>query len=323
MQLFADVKLDEEPQYSPEAPIKAPEAPIKVITAVVASEEIPIELERVTVVAGGDDLSVCGSILRDAKVIAFDCEGIDLCREGALSIVQLATKKYCFLFDVYQQKKEAEIVKMLKDILESDSIIKVIHDVRMDCDALLHQFGIRVTNIHDTQVFTHQFWTETSVRKNLGLNDTLKLYECRENILKDKGIYKSNPAFWATRPLCSFMTELASQDVFYLLDLYEKQVLQARSADSDGLALTRCIALCEERLAIRDQFACLVQINPMKIGLFIGRGGSNINSLISDMSSFGCHLQGLDGRGKKGLFIVYANDSQSLKLIKAKIRKYF
>ena len=44
------------------------------------------------------------------------------------------------------------VLKVLKDILEDESVTKVIHDCRQDSAALFYQFGIKLNNVLDTQV---------------------------------------------------------------------------------------------------------------------------------------------------------------------------
>lgn len=49
-------------------------------------------------------------------------------------------------------------------------------------------------------------------------------YNCKQNIERDRNVYKINPAFWATRPMTKYMIDWASGDVFSLFDLRIKQL---------------------------------------------------------------------------------------------------
>ena len=83
------------------------------------------------------------------SMIGFDCEGIDLSRGGAISLVQIANEDHSYLLDVLGCNRGDEKVLWLKKILEG-VIVKVVHDCRMDSDALYHQLGITLNHVHDT-----------------------------------------------------------------------------------------------------------------------------------------------------------------------------
>ncbi|XP_011626855.1 uncharacterized protein LOC18443662 isoform X2 [Amborella trichopoda] len=122
-------------------------------------------------------------------VIGFDCEGVDLCRHGALCIMQLAPlnnspasflyatrnmgsstymmidrainsvgstiKKLAFQDAVYLVdaiQGGQMLVQACKPALESTYVTKVVHDCKRDSEALYFQFGIRLNNVVDTQI---------------------------------------------------------------------------------------------------------------------------------------------------------------------------
>jgi exonuclease 3'-5' domain-containing protein 1 len=81
-----------------------------------------------------------------------DLEGVDLCREGSLSILTLMIyaetpdRRIC-LIDVHTLGAQAFNTsgvknKTLKDILQDKDIPKVFFDVRNDSDALFAHFGV-------------------------------------------------------------------------------------------------------------------------------------------------------------------------------------
>lgn len=91
--------------------------------------------------------------------IYIDLEGVNLCRHGTVSIMQI----YClptectYLIDVYTLGDKCFSTpgrkgRTLKHILESGDIIKVFFDVRNDSDALYSKYQINLAGIHDLQL---------------------------------------------------------------------------------------------------------------------------------------------------------------------------
>ena len=105
----------------------------------------------VTVVECPATAERCRLALSGEKVLALDCEGVNLGRRGEVSIIQIATPSECFLLDVQGKETTAATVALAKEILEDASVCKIIHDCRVDSDALLHLLGITLKNVHDTQ----------------------------------------------------------------------------------------------------------------------------------------------------------------------------
>lgn len=155
------------------------------------------------------------AIASSTKVrVAFDCEGVNLSRLGTLELVSLFFDddsimnhegvEEVFLIDLSNDSDSTlrqERVGALKKLFESEEVTKIIHDSRMDCDVLFHHHGINVVNLHDTSCF-HGVITGC---EDKNLNDVLSYNGIHENAARDKSVYKSNPRFWATRPLTSKM----------------------------------------------------------------------------------------------------------------------
>eukprot|EP00985_Skeletonema_marinoi_P027546 scaffold22825_cov73-Skeletonema_marinoi.AAC.1 len=115
--------------------------------------------------------SLCSSDDKNAKV-AFDCEGVNLSRLGTVEIVSICfSASQVYLVD-FGKNKCPKIVEAVKKLFECSKLTKIIHDCRMDCDALYHNHGIMVNNVHDTSAF-HDF---IGYEKNKNLNDTLNYY---------------------------------------------------------------------------------------------------------------------------------------------------
>jgi len=106
-----------------------------------------------------------------------DLEGVDLCREGSLSILTLLidtgipTMRVC-LIDVHSLGLQAFNTtgikqKTLKDILQDEKIPKVFFDVRNDSDALFAHFGVALQGVEDIQLMESATRTTTRSRKYL------------------------------------------------------------------------------------------------------------------------------------------------------------
>lgn len=91
--------------------------------------------------------------------IYVDLEGVNLCRHGIISILQLYIHplQRVYLVDVLTLKDKSFATRgqsgySLKDILESRAIPKVFFDVRNDSDALYYHFKIKLQGIVDLQL---------------------------------------------------------------------------------------------------------------------------------------------------------------------------
>lgn len=105
-----------------------------------------------------ESLFVTDAIMKSAPtstgqvVISFDCEGINLGAKGLLTLIEIGTLRgEAFIFDV-QACPEVMQDGGLKTLLESDKVIKIIHDCRNDSINLYSQFNILLRNVFDTQV---------------------------------------------------------------------------------------------------------------------------------------------------------------------------
>ncbi|OBT41546.1 hypothetical protein VE00_08661 [Pseudogymnoascus sp. WSF 3629] len=91
--------------------------------------------------------------------IYIDIEGVNLCRLGSISILQILVLPCdkTYLVDVHVLKGDAfttagDTGQTLKDVLESATIPKVFFDVRNDSDALFSHFGVSLACVQDTQL---------------------------------------------------------------------------------------------------------------------------------------------------------------------------
>ena len=118
-------------------------------------------------------------------LLAMDIEGVDLGRHGIVSLIQLATREHCFVFDVQEKAIDDPLVIWLKMLLQDSNITKIVHDCRMDSDALQHCLGITMQNVHDTSSWHGVLFGEI----NAGLNNMLNKYNITQNEARDGSIY--------------------------------------------------------------------------------------------------------------------------------------
>ncbi|KAM6358591.1 piRNA biogenesis protein EXD1 isoform 3-T7 [Alca torda] len=89
--------------------------------------------------------------LKQQCVISVAGEGVNLCRYGKLSWLEIATKNRIFVFDIFFLGPQA-FKNGLQMVLEDKNILKVMHDCRWISDCLFHQYGVVLFNVFDTQV---------------------------------------------------------------------------------------------------------------------------------------------------------------------------
>ena len=173
----------------------------------------------------------CVLELKRAKVIAYDCEGVRLSRTGKITLLQIAIPKKIFLIDVMTiGGKEVFIDGGLKDIIESEEILKLAYDVRMDSDALFHQHDVVLKNVLDLQLL------DIAIRRAAGgivehlpsLSKTVsrrltnaEILVCEDLKKRVKNMYTSieDGDLWARRPLTDDARRYAALDAWVLMKL--------------------------------------------------------------------------------------------------------
>ena len=111
--------------------------------------------------------------LSAASVLALDCEGVSLgSASGKLTLVQLFDGRVPYLFDI--KKCPALLDHGLRDLLQSKEILKVIHAIQADGDAL-RSHGVSLGPVFDTQC---AFFALNGYRKNfqVGLSSFLECF---------------------------------------------------------------------------------------------------------------------------------------------------
>ncbi|XP_028578959.2 piRNA biogenesis protein EXD1 [Podarcis muralis] len=165
--------------------------------------------------------------IKKQNVCSVAAEGVNLCRHGKLSWLQIATKSKVFLFDVFLLG--ARVFKNgLQMILEDQNILKVIHDCRWLSDCLSHQYGVMLSNVFDTQVAdVLQFSVETGgflPHRISSLQDCLMRYlgmpyRCISFMEQRQRVIEENPEIWFVRPLPPALLKVLALEAAYLLPL--------------------------------------------------------------------------------------------------------
>jgi DNA polymerase I-like protein with 3'-5' exonuclease and polymerase domains len=245
--------------------------------------------------------------IENGGCVVFDCEGVNLCRVGTVELVALCFKDEkddvenpVFLVDL-MGCKNPQVKTTLKKLFESDSVEKIIHDSRMDCDALFHLHGITLRNVHDTSCF-HAVVTG---REDVNLNETLQYNGLPTNTTRDSSIYKINPRFWATRPLTSKMIEWSSSDVDKLLRLAAKQKVTLVSGSTEAKEKSMMYTSVVRDMKLERSVRCHINI-----GRFIGPRGANIRRLQSHSGTM------IYKDGDQGTWMVFYTNNSDLNKVK-------
>ncbi|XP_075874390.1 piRNA biogenesis protein EXD1 isoform X2 [Nelusetta ayraudi] len=93
--------------------------------------------------------------------IGVGADGVDLFKNGRLCWLQIATKHKIYLFDILLLGARA-FKNGLSQILGNKHILKIIHNCRVIASSLNCQFGVKLSNVFDTQVAdVMYFYSET------------------------------------------------------------------------------------------------------------------------------------------------------------------
>ena len=134
---------------------------------------------------------VCSSKDAEPERVAVDCEGVNHSRLGSVELISVCfSSMEVFLVDV-GGKLDPDILKAVKELFEDAKVTKIIHDCRMDSDALFHFHDIKLNNVHDTSCFR----AEITGREDENLNNALMHNGVEQNHNRDTYVYKVNPAF--------------------------------------------------------------------------------------------------------------------------------
>jgi len=214
-----------------------------------------LQVSRV-VVSVRESLQIVDDIIKNGQPVGFDGEGVNLGPKGQLTLVQISTVSgQVIIFDV-QTTPAIMTQGGLKKLLESEQIIKVVHDCRNDSAALFFQCDVQVKNVFDTQAAHAVLQLQDTGKpvykvKNVSLNALCELYNAPVNPMKEqvKNIYRRDQKFWARRPLTRDMICYAAADVLALVPtIYNAMASQIKHEFGN---LFR--ELCEEQVLLYIQ----------------------------------------------------------------------
>eukprot|EP01038_Epipyxis_sp_PR26KG_P009331 gene9331-12573_t len=175
------------------------------------------------------------------KIIALDLEGKNLGREGTIGLIQIGLPDEVFVFDMECG---------LKEILESETIHKIMFDCRNDADILFHNFGIQIRTVLDLQLgevmirilqndldyeidllskYFNRKEIENNFEKYQGMHKLSSLGSLLERLdLGDADLkedvtqaFREDENFWLNRPISGKAIDYAAQDVISLFRIYD------------------------------------------------------------------------------------------------------
>jgi len=226
----------------------------------------------------------------NSNIISLDLEGVHLSKHGPISLLHMYDGKATFIFDVLQLKdflfKEDSFIRVL---LTSTVVTKVMFDCRKDCEALYHQFGVKLDNVIDVQMaeIMYRYKLIKEVPKYfIGLTSAVEQY----NILKGTesfeiysgvrttAIGKYSPVrggrmeIWGDRPLDMDLLLYCAEDIKSIYRLYTKVFSKKLSYEvCIGASLTRLRKIFEptpaeasEDLALKNPDGSICAINRAK-----------------------------------------------------------
>jgi len=197
--------------------------------------------------------SIVAAILESGAPVGVDAEGVNLGPSGPMTMLQVCTwSGQVYLFDLLANRDlmgEGELGRLL----QSEQVVKVVHDCRNDSAALFHQHGVTLRNVFDTQAahaILQQQETGKPVYKvkSVSLVTLCRMYDAPVNPQKEhiKKVYRRDQKFWARRPLTEDMIVYAAFDVMALVP----KIYDVMSREMDPALQELFRDLCEEQVTM-------------------------------------------------------------------------
>jgi exonuclease 3'-5' domain-containing protein 1 len=171
------------------------------------------------------------SIIVSHSSIAIDMHGVQLGKDGEISILQMSSGSLhdpVFIVDILQLKEIAfKSRSPLRLLLEDETVPKLFFDVRGDVNALYHQFRITIRNLEDLQLIdivkrrVIKYFNFTSVFSScqdvsLAIKHHVQSVRSEaEQMFAQK--FGGNYMVWMKRPLHPILLEFAADVRFYNL----------------------------------------------------------------------------------------------------------
>ncbi|MBI3951311.1 MAG: hypothetical protein HY314_12750 [Acidobacteria bacterium] len=157
-----------------------------------------------------DQLSAVRQQLADQRAIGVDTETTSLDPfEARVRLLQLAAPEIVYIVDLFQIPKAA--IAPIKELLEAERPVKVIHNAKFDAKMLRHHYGIELNAIFDTMLASQLVSAGDSNQRH-GLSDLAWRYLGRRI---EKSLRTSD---WSGS-LSQAMLEYAAEDAAVLLTL--------------------------------------------------------------------------------------------------------
>lgn len=168
-------------------------------------------------------------VLNQTKIVALDLETIEWWdkRREKVALIQIAFRANGSIKVVVIDALAKLNLEIIRPVLESKEITKVIHNAAFDATKLFRHYGFSVEPIHDTMV---------AARRNGERKYSLAAQSAEHlKIHLDKKIQQSD---WSRRPLDIKQLDYAARDAYATLLLYEHQ----RNRNLTGIYVSRSVS---------------------------------------------------------------------------------
>lgn len=175
--------------------------------------------------------SICQWIMDHFLLISIDIEGVNLGRDGEITMVQISTsEKMVFCFDILALGSAVFSNQYLGQILNSEKIFKLCYDCRIDADVLKTKFNISLQSVYDVQVLYTFIFQNDKDRYLKGLHHALETTgilktKIGKKILQHKkdfkeSLCKEGSGIFLQRPLTEKVLSYCVVDVIYLFKMF-------------------------------------------------------------------------------------------------------
>jgi hypothetical protein len=119
---------------------------------------------------------------------------------------------------------------LLKELLESEDVLKITHDCREDSSCLFSTLDIKLNHVFDTQVAYKQILNNKKEPVFLPSLEFLK--QKYLNAPPGPGVDMKDPNLWMYRPISDSLQTYAAGDVKFLIDLKKALTAEGKCVDS-------------------------------------------------------------------------------------------
>ena len=143
------------------------------------------------------------------QFVAFDCEGVP----ENIHLLQLSTNAGTYVLDCKSIGPKT-VCQKLRNLFTSIDVIKVLHDLDCDAQAIYEISGVQLNGVLDTQLVSTHLW---DIPYKPGLNDFLRRMDLPTHPSKDLlKQWQGDVKPWTVRPLDRQYQDYAALDVVLL-----------------------------------------------------------------------------------------------------------